>query len=90
MPEARSPRTLIPGNFWDWSLAWSYVKAVRQPGAAVDTLDWWRESLPNLHSGSSCGSCASYREEVASMRRPWPHPDCSGGRVLDRITLRRM
>jgi hypothetical protein len=59
MPEARSPRILIPGNFWDWSLAWSYVKAVRQLGAAVDTLDWWSESLPNLHNGSSCGGSAS-------------------------------
>lgn len=46
MSDAPVARILMVGNFWDWSLEWSYVRAFRQLGAAVDTFDWWRESLP--------------------------------------------
>ena len=45
MTERLEPRILVVGNFWGWSLEWSYVEAFRQLDVAVDTFDWWRESL---------------------------------------------
>jgi spore maturation protein CgeB len=45
MDEGPMPRVLLVGNFWDWSMEWSYVRAFRHLGVEVSTFDWWRESL---------------------------------------------